>query len=194
MKRFTDQRDADSQDEIWFVEHPPVYTLGLNADLSHLLAPTDIEILQVDRGGQVTYHGPGQQVCYVMLDIKRLGLNVRSLVQLLESAVIDTVAAYRINANPRRDAPGVYVDGKKLAAVGLKLRRGCSYHGIAVNVDMDLAPFGSIQPCGIEGLEVTQLAQLCTAKEIGGFRSDLEQQLLAHLSLCRSGFQPRIKQ
>ena len=166
MQSFTLARGAGTRDEIWFVEHPPVFTLGMRADRAHLLAPGDIPVVQIDRGGQVTYHGPGQLVVYVLLDLQRLGLNVRRLVQALESAVVDTVAAYGVTAAPRRDAPGVYVDGRKLGAIGLRVRRNCSYHGLAVNVKMDLAPYSRINPCGFAGLEVTQLADLCEVRRL----------------------------
>jgi lipoyl(octanoyl) transferase len=183
MKAFTEERDADSADELWFVEHPPVFTLGLNADRAHVLAPADIPVVQIDRGGQVTYHGPGQLVCYALLDIKRRQLGIRSLVQTLESAVIDSVAVYGIQAYPRRDAPGVYVAGKKLAAVGLRVRRGCSYHGIAVNVNMDLEPFTRINPCGFDDLEVTQIRALTDIENIEKrFRVDFEARLLERLT------------
>jgi lipoyl(octanoyl) transferase len=183
MKAFTEERDADSADELWFVEHPPVFTLGLNADRAHVLAPADIPVVQIDRGGQVTYHGPGQLVCYALLDIKRRQLGIRSLVQTLESAVIDSVAVYGIQAYPRRDAPGVYVAGKKLAAVGLRVRRGCSYHGIAVNVNMDLEPFTRINPCGFDDLEVTQIRALTGIENIEKrFRVDFEARLLERLT------------
>ncbi len=181
MKRFTDERDAETPDEVWFVEHPPIFTLGLNADRSHLLRPGQIPVLQVDRGGQVTYHGPGQLVVYLLLDLKRLRISVRGLVRALEAAVIDTVAGYGIEAYGRRDAPGVYVAGRKLAAVGLRIRRDCSYHGIAINVDMDLEPFQGINPCGFENLEVTQLSQLSTVRELAELRRDLEPQLKLRL-------------
>jgi lipoyl(octanoyl) transferase len=185
MKRFTDERDAETPDEVWFVEHPSIFTLGLNGDRSHLLMPGKIPILQIDRGGQVTYHGPGQLVVYPLLDLKRLKISVRGLVQALEAAVIDTVASYGIEAYGRRDAPGVYVGGRKLAAIGLRIRRHCSYHGIAINVDMDLEPFQRINPCGFENLEVTRLSELSTVKELSMLRRDLEPQLhlrLDHLS------------
>lgn len=182
MQDFTDHRDEGTGDEIWFVEHPPVYTLGLNANPEHVLENTDVEVVRIDRGGQVTYHGPGQLVCYVLLDIKRLGLGVRALVELLETAVIDTVADYGVEACARRDAPGVYVAGRKLAAVGLRIRRGCSYHGIAVNLEMDLAPFTRIRPCGLEDVEVTQLANLCDTRDPARFRVDFEQRLIARLT------------
>jgi lipoyl(octanoyl) transferase len=160
MQKFVDQRDPATPDEIWLLEHPPVFTLGMAADSVHLLMPGDIPVVQVDRGGQVTYHGPGQLVAYPLLDVRRLGITVRDLVLRLEQAVIDLVAAHGIHAAGRRDAPGVYVDGSKLAALGLRIRRGSSYHGVALNVDMDLEPFSRINPCGLAGMQVTQLADL----------------------------------
>jgi lipoyl(octanoyl) transferase len=181
MQRFTDERDADTPDELWFVEHPAVFTLGLSADRSHLIEPGDIPVVQTDRGGQVTFHGRGQLVCYVLIDVKRRGFNVRSLVQALESAVIDTAQDHAIPAYARRDAPGVYVAGRKLAAVGLRIRRGCSYHGLAINVNMDLEPFSRINPCGYPGLEVTQVADLCAIDSVATFRAEFAAHLLARL-------------
>jgi lipoyl(octanoyl) transferase len=181
MQAFTAARTADTPDEVWLVEHPPVYTLGLRADRTHLLAPGDIPIVQIDRGGQVTYHGPGQLVAYVLLDLNRRGFNARSLVQALESAVIDTVADYGISAVARRDAPGVYVEGAKLGAVGLRVKRHCSYHGLAVNVAMDLAPFAGINPCGYAGLAVTQVSELGGPKDLAAFRAAFTPRLLARL-------------
>jgi lipoyl(octanoyl) transferase len=160
MQRFTDQRDGATPDEIWLLEHNPVFTLGMNADRSHLLDPGDIPVLQIDRGGQVTYHGPGQLLVYPLIDLRRARIGVRDLVSALERAVIDYAARFAIRAECRVHAPGVYVDGRKLASVGLRVRRGSSYHGLALNVSMDLAPFGRINPCGYAGLEMTQLAQL----------------------------------
>jgi lipoyl(octanoyl) transferase len=183
MQAFTSARGADTPDEIWFVEHPPVFTLGMRADRRHLLAPGDIPVVQIDRGGQVTYHGPGQQVVYVLLDLRRLGFNPRTLVQALENAVIDTVAAYGVTAVARRDAPGIYVAGRKLGAIGLRVRRHCSYHGLAVNVAMDLTPFGRINPCGYEGLEVTDLRTLCGVADLARFRADLTPHLLRRLAV-----------
>ena len=177
MQQFTERRSNTTDDEVWFVEHPPVYTLGLNADRAHVLSAGEVPVVETDRGGQVTYHAPGQQVAYVLFDMRRLGLDIRSLVQALEFAVIDTVAQYRVNAYARRDAPGVYVDHKKLGAVGLRVRRGCTYHGIAVNVNMDLEPFSRINPCGMEGLEVTQLADICNVSSLAEFREDLAASL-----------------
>ena len=168
MQRFTDERDADTEDEIWLLEHPPVFTLGMAADPSHVLAAGDIPVVQTDRGGQVTYHGPGQLVVYPLVDIRRLGIGVRDLVMQLEHSVIDLVAPFGVHALGRRDAPGVYVEGRKLASVGMRIRRGASYHGLALNVDMDLAPFAQINPCGMVGMQVTQLREL-------GVPGDVEQ-------------------
>lgn len=182
MQAFTVERTAATRDEVWFVEHPPVYTLGMRADRSHLLAPGNIPVVQLDRGGQVTYHGPGQLVAYVLMNLERRSLTPRKLVQALENAVIDTVAEYGIAATARRDAPGVYVAGAKLAAVGLRVKRHCSYHGLAVNVAMDLTPYEGINPCGYEGLAVTDLRTLCGSAELAGFRADFEPRLLARLA------------
>lgn len=177
MQRFTDERDASTPDEIWFTEHPPVFTLGLNASREHLLAPGDIDVVQIDRGGQVTYHGPGQIMIYPLLDIRRACIGVRPLVTALEKAVIRLAADYRIIAQCRANAPGVYVDGKKVASVGLRIRRGASYHGMALNVDADLTPFARINPCGYAGLEVVNLAGLGVSDE----RELLERKLLGYL-------------
>ena len=182
MQSFTEQRTAATADEIWFVEHPAVYTLGMRADRAHLLHPGDIPVVQIDRGGQVTYHGPGQLMVYVLLHLERRGLTPRKLVQALENAVIDTVADYGVTAVARRDAPGVYVDGAKLAAVGLRVKRHCSYHGMAVNVAMDLAPFAGINPCGYADLQVTDLRTLAGSASVEQFRRDLEPRLLAKLA------------
>lgn len=186
MKAFTDSRNGETADEIWFVEHPPVYTLGLAGDASHVLDAGDIEVLPIDRGGQVTYHGPGQMVCYAMLDLRRRGLDIRSLVVCLEQAVIETVASYGIDAVGRRDAPGVYVDGAKLAAIGLRVRRGCSYHGLAFNIAMDLEPFARINPCGFAGMPVTQLSELAAVGSIADIRPAFEVALLSGLGSARS--------
>jgi lipoic acid synthetase len=158
MQRITDTRDANTPDEIWLLEHPPVFTLGLNADPSHVLAAGDIPVIKIDRGGQVTYHGPGQLVVYPLIDIRRAGLGVRDLVTALERALIEYCASLGITAECRKGAPGVYVAGKKIGSVGLRIRRGASYHGLAFNVNMDLEPFGRINPCGYAGLQMTQLA------------------------------------
>ena len=160
MQRFTAERAAGTPDEIWFLEHPPVFTLGVSASRAHLLAPGEIPVVQIDRGGQVTYHGPGQLVVYPLIDLRRAALGVREFVSALECAVIDLAAGYGIAASSRREAPGVYVDGRKLASVGVRVRRGGSYHGLALNVALDLAPFGRINPCGYAGLQMTQLSEL----------------------------------
>jgi lipoyl(octanoyl) transferase len=160
MQHFTQARTALSADEIWFLEHPPVFTLGMNASRAHLLAPGDIPVVQIDRGGQVTYHGPGQLVVYPLIDLKRAGLGIRDFVTALERAVIALAAQYGIHAECRRAAPGVYVAGEKLASVGVRVRRNGSYHGLALNVALDPAPFGRINPCGYQGLRMTQLSQL----------------------------------
>ena len=181
MQRFTDERGPDTPDEVWLLEHPPVFTLGLAADPSHVLAPGEIPVIQIDRGGQVTYHGPGQLVAYPLVDVKRLGISVRGLVTALERAVIDYVAGFGITAVGRRDAPGVYVDGRKLAALGLRIRRHASYHGLAMNVDMDLAPFSRINPCGMAGLEVTQLKDLGGPADVKAVADALGPQIVKSL-------------
>ena len=160
MQAFTAQRNADTPDELWLLQHPPVFTLGLAGKREHILSTSDIPIIPIDRGGQVTYHGPGQVIAYVLLDLKRRGYGVRELVQRMEQALIDLLSAYGIAAVRRVKAPGVYVDERKIAALGLRIKQGRSYHGLALNVDMDLAPFLAINPCGYEGLEVTQLRAL----------------------------------
>ncbi len=157
MQKFTADRDSATQDEIWYVEHPPVFTLGMNAGREHLLSPGDIPVVQIDRGGQVTYHGPGQLVVYPLLDLRRRALGVRELVVALENAVIAYVAEFGVAAQGSRAAPGVYIDGAKLASVGLRIRRGASYHGMALNVALDLGPFERINVCGHRGLAVTRL-------------------------------------
>ncbi|MBD08941.1 MAG: octanoyltransferase [Gammaproteobacteria bacterium] len=182
MKKFTDERNRKTQDEVWLVEHPPIYTLGLNSNPDHVLEASNIPILKIDRGGQVTYHGPGQLIAYVMLDLHRSRSSIRSIVEALEAAVIRTVSVYGIEAQGRRDAPGVYVGDKKLAAIGLRVRRHCTYHGLAVNVNMDLTPYERINPCGFEGLEVVQLSDLCHGIDISRVRKDLEMMLRASLS------------
>lgn len=160
MRAFTDSRHAETPDQLWLVEHPPVFTQGQNGQPEHLLDPGDIPVISTDRGGQVTYHGPGQQVMYVLLDLRRRKLGVRALVTLLEQTVIELLAEYGITAEARTDAPGVYVEGAKVASLGLRVRRGCSYHGVSLNVAMDLAPFERINPCGYPNLPVTQLSLL----------------------------------
>lgn len=159
MRRYTDERDAATPDALWCVEHPPVFTLGLGGRREHVLDAGDIPVIGTDRGGQVTYHGPGQIVAYPLVDLRRLGIGVRELVTRIEAAVIEVLAHYGVKAARTPGAPGVYVDGVKIAALGLRVRRGCSFHGLAFNIDMDLEPYQRINPCGFEGLEVTSLAQ-----------------------------------
>lgn len=160
MRRFTDERGADTPDELWLLQHPRVFTQGQAGRAEHVLAPGDIPVVQVDRGGQVTYHGPGQWVVYLLIDLKRRGLGVRELVSLIERAIVIVLAGYGIEAAADPARPGVYVDGAKIASLGLRVRRGCSYHGLALNVNLDLEPFGRINPCGYEGLAVTSMAAL----------------------------------
>jgi len=161
MQAFTTQRGADSADELWLLEHPPVYTLGVAGRTEHLpRVANGIPVVRTDRGGQITYHGPGQVVLYLLLDLRRRGLSVRPLVRIMEQAVIDLLAAYSVAAAGRHEAPGVYVDGAKIAALGLRIRNNCCYHGLAFNVDMDLSPFHAIDPCGYSGLAVTQARDL----------------------------------
>jgi len=186
MQRFTEDRDALTPDEIWFLEHPAVFTLGLNASRAHLLSPGDIPVVQIDRGGQVTYHGPGQLVVYPLLDLKRLGLGIRDFVIALERGVIALAAQFGIVAECRRGAPGVYVAGRKLASLGVRVRRQGSYHGLALNVALDLEPFRRINPCGYQGLEMTQLASLGGPASVGACADALEPHLLRELGYTRS--------
>ena len=160
MQSFTDTRAANTPDELWFLEHSPVFTLGRNGKPEHLHDTADIPVIKVDRGGQVTYHGPGQLMAYSLLDINRRQLGVQSLVRILEQTVINLLSDYTIDARRREKAPGVYVDDRKIAALGLRIRKGCCFHGLSLNIDMDLTPFSMIDPCGIHGLEVTQLRDI----------------------------------
>jgi len=176
MRAYTDTRGPNSADQIWFVEHPPVFTLGLNGDRRHVLDPGDIPVVAIDRGGQVTYHGPGQIVAYVLLDLRRLGWTVRRLVDEIEAVIVDTVAQYGVTAHGQPGARGVYVGQAKLAALGLRIRRQCSYHGVALNVAMNLEPFGRINPCGFENLQVTQLSEICNVASLDLVRDDLQRQ------------------
>jgi lipoyl(octanoyl) transferase len=183
MQRFTDERNDGMADEVWFLEHPPVFTQGMSGKAEHVLAPRDIPVIAIDRGGQVTYHGPGQLVVYPLLDLKRLKLGVRDLVVALERAIAALAAAHGIEAAGRRDAPGVYVGGRKLASLGLRVRRGASFHGLALNVAMDLEPFGRINPCGYAGLEMTQLSDLGAALTVRGAAAELAPLLCRELGL-----------
>lgn len=182
MRAFTDRRNAGTEDELWLLEHPPVFTLGQAGRREHLLDPGDIPVLQVDRGGQVTYHGPGQLIAYLLLDLRRAGLGVKRLVNLLEQAVIDLLGIYGIDAERRADAPGVYVADAKIASLGLRIRNGCSYHGLALNVAMDLEPFRRINPCGYAGLAVTQISDLVAGVTVTDAGSALAETLAR---LCR---------
>jgi lipoyl(octanoyl) transferase len=164
MQDFTDQRDEHTPDELWLVQHPPVFTQGQAGKAEHVLAPGDIPVIQVDRGGQVTYHGPGQIVAYPLLDIRRIGLGVRELVNRIEESIIQVLQRYGVEGMRRAGAPGIYVDDEKIASLGLRVRRGCTFHGLAFNIDMDLEPFKRINPCGYEGLRVTQLTALAAAE------------------------------
>ncbi|MGA9666077.1 MAG: lipoyl(octanoyl) transferase LipB [Gallionella sp.] len=184
MKRFTAERTPDNgqtpgtRDEIWLVQHPPVYTQGLAGKKEHLLHSTNIPVIKIDRGGQITYHGPGQIVAYLLLDMRRWKINVRELVRLMEQAVIDLLAEYGVAAHGREDAPGVYVGDAKIAALGLKIKNGCCYHGLSLNVDMDLAPFANINPCGHAGLRVTQVCELGITVPINELQAELAQNLV----------------
>ena len=160
MQAFTDQRDENTPDELWLVEHPPVFTQGQAGRAEHILAPGDIPVIQVDRGGQVTYHGPGQIVAYPLIDIKRMGVGVRELVKGIEQTIIDVLKSYGVDAGLIAGAPGVYIDGVKIASLGLRIRKGRSFHGLSFNINMDLEPFQRINPCGFQGLQVTNLSAL----------------------------------
>ena len=181
MQTFTDERDESTPDEIWFCEHPPVFTLGLNASKEHLLAPGDIPVVQIDRGGQVTFHGPGQLMVYPLIDIRRAKIGVRKLVTALDQSVVDLAAEHDVAAAARPDAPGVYVDGDKLASVGLRIRRGSSFHGMALNVDVDLEPFTRINPCGYAELEMTDLHRLGIELQLEETSEKLLPHFLRHL-------------
>jgi lipoyl(octanoyl) transferase len=177
MQLFTDQRSETTADELWLLQHSPVYTLGKNGKPDHILDAQHIPVIKSDRGGQVTYHGPGQVIVYTLLDLNRRHIGVRELVTRIENSVIELLEDYDIRANARRDAPGVYVDGRKIAALGLRVRKGRSFHGLALNVDMDLEPFSRINPCGYQGLEVTQLSELADVADF----NEVQKRLLSHL-------------
>lgn len=182
MRRLTVERDERTPDEIWLLQHPRVFTQGQAGKAEHLLAPGDIPVIQVERGGQVTYHGPGQLVAYLMLDLRRLGLGVRELVTAMEQSLVDVLASYGVEAAPKADAPGVYVKGDKIASLGLRVSRGCSFHGLAFNVDMDMSPFMRINPCGYAGLKMVQLKDLIeTPPHLDEVAQRLEQALRRRL-------------
>ena len=180
MRHFTGERGENTPDELWFTEHDPVFTLGQAGKTRHVLAAGDIPVVQTDRGGQVTYHGPGQIVGYLLFDLRRMGLSVRGLVSGIENAVIDALAGYGVDAAARPDAPGVYAGGAKVAALGLRVRRHCSYHGLSFNIDMDLEPFRRINPCGMTGLAVTQLKDLCGEADIDAVKNRLLAAMAGH--------------
>jgi len=181
MQHFTDNRVADTPDEVWLLEHPPVFTQGQAGKAEHVLFPGDIPVVKVDRGGQVTYHGPGQLVAYLLLDVRRSSLGVRELVSRIELSLIELLASYGVKAEAKPDAPGVYVDGAKIASLGLRIRNGRSFHGLALNVDMDLQPFQRINPCGYAGLPMTQLRDLVGPIEFAEVSARLRAQLVTHL-------------
>ena len=183
MQDYTDTRDEFSADEIWLVEHDPVFTQGQAGKEEHLLMPGDIPVVKVDRGGQVTYHGPGQQVMYVLFNLRRLKIGVRELVTWLEECVVSTLADYGVNAYAKPDAPGVYVDDKKIASLGLRVRRGCSFHGLALNVNMDLAPFSRINPCGYAGMAMVQSSDLAGPKTIEQAQKGLIKHIVEKLNV-----------
>lgn len=182
MRAFTSERDSETPDQIWFTQHEPVFTQGQAGKAEHVLAPGNIPVVQSDRGGQVTYHGPGQITAYLLFDLRRLGLAVRELVTKIENSMISTLAAYKIEAAARPDAPGVYVAGNKMGSLGLRVRRGCSYHGLSLNVDMDLEPFARINPCGLLGMQVTQMSEFGSA-DLADVQGCLLAALLAEYQL-----------
>lgn len=184
MRDYTEQRQADTPDALWLLNHAPVFTQGRNGRAEHLLAPDEIDVVTIDRGGQITYHGPGQIMAYVLLDLKRLGLGIRGLVTALENAMIATLVGYQIDAHARRDAPGVYADDAKIGSIGLRVRKGCSYHGLALNVDMDLEPFSRIDPCGYPGLAMTQIRELGGPADLDRVSEDLTRQLTRQLDVA----------
>jgi lipoyl(octanoyl) transferase len=186
MQRRTDEATAATRDEVWFLEHPPVFTMGMNASAEHLLAVGDIPVVEIDRGGQVTYHGPGQLVVYPLLDLSRSGLGVRALVEGIERAVVATLGGWGIEAYGKREAPGVYVAERKVASIGLRIRRGRSYHGLALNVAMDLEPFARINPCGYAGLQMTQVSELGGPSEVRAVAEALAPHLLRALGFERA--------
>jgi len=183
MEDFTNSRNKETQDEVWIVEHPRVFTLGQAGKAEHILAAGDIPIVKSDRGGQVTYHGPGQLVVYLLIDLRRLGINVRQLVSGIEASIVKLLSTFNILASARKDAPGVYVEGKKIAALGLRIRKGCSYHGLSLNVDMDIEPYSRINPCGYSGMEMTQLRDLGVTDSL----SQVSTLLLTHIQ-CQFGY------
>ncbi len=186
MQKYTDERTEQSPDELWFVEHDPVFTQGQAGKAEHLLMPGDIPVVQVDRGGQVTYHGPGQLVAYVLLDIKRRKLGVRELVTLIEQVIIQALAPYGIEAYAKADAPGVYVEEQKVASLGLRVRKGCTFHGLALNVNMDLSPFSRINPCGYAGMQMIQTKDIAGPQLVDEAKQALQSQFVAQLAVSQT--------
>lgn len=185
MQQFTDNRDDTTTDEIWLVEHDPVFTQGQAGKAEHLLFPGEIPVVQVDRGGQVTYHGPGQQVAYFMIDLRRKNMGPRDLVSGIENAIVDMLALYGIEAYPRSDAPGVYTDDQKICSLGLRIRKGKSFHGLALNVNMDLEPFSRINPCGYQGMQMTQIVEKGGPDNLERVKPDLIDQLCDKLGYTK---------
>lgn len=182
MQQFTDHREMDSEDELWLLEHPPVFTLGRNGKTEHLLDTDAIPVVKTDRGGQVTYHGPGQLIGYTLLDLRRLGIGVRQMVTMLENAIIAVLEEFNIKAAARADAPGVYVDHAKIAALGLRVKNGACYHGVSFNIDMDLSPFSRINPCGFAGMAVTDCRQLGIEISMSAAKTAFSEALTAQLA------------
>jgi lipoyl(octanoyl) transferase len=181
MQQFTQQRDENTMDELWLLEHHPVFTQGQNGKAEHVIDPGDIPVIQVDRGGQVTYHGPGQLVVYALIDLQRKKMNIRDIVTVLEKSVMDLFANYQIDAEAKREAPGVYIQHKKICSIGLRVKKGCTYHGLALNVAMDLTPFSRINPCGFKALEMTQLSEKITTVTMKSVERKLTDYLLTNL-------------
>lgn len=178
MQNFTAQRTPETPDEIWLLEHPPVFTQGLNGKAHHILQPlNDIPLVQTDRGGQITYHAPGQLIAYILIDLKRLKMTVKQCVHMLEAVIIDTLSHYHITSQARADAPGVYVEGKKIASLGLRIKRHCTYHGLALNINMNLTPFTQVNPCGLEGIQMTQINEYCPGLGVSDVLPFLEKSL-----------------
>lgn len=188
MRSFTDMRTSETPDEIWFIEHSPVYTLGQAGKMEHILNPGNIPIEKTDRGGQVTYHGPGQLVIYPLLNLRRLNLGVRELVSLLENTIINLLATYAINAKAKKEAPGVYVNSAKIASIGLRIRRGYCYHGLAFNIAMDLSPFTGINPCGMRQLTITQLSDLGGPTDLNRVAKDFIKQFQLEIANYKAKF------
>ncbi len=185
MQRFTEQRTADTPDEIWLLEHEPVFTMGRNAKKEHILDAADIPVIDIDRGGQVTYHGPGQLIIYLLIDLKRRNLGVRKLVSLIEQSIINILNDYQLKAYAKKEAPGVYINGAKIAALGLRIKKGCSFHGLSLNVSMNLAPFKQINPCGYNNLEVIQLSDYIDNVQLSQVQQKLAAQLAENIAYSR---------